>query len=475
MAGGMDEVERSLVKLEKEITCDLCQEHYQQPKVLPCLHFYCKDCILKLALRAAIDQPFPCPECHKESFLPDSKVDNLATSVFINRLKDHYTQLEKALSKVMVRSLKHLCQDKIKIFNLPINPFLNTTTSKAVVHKMSEFVLCTATLCDSKPTKPDAEVDCHLSSLYNRFLIKCNVKDIGAGEYHIQYVPTVHGRHELSISMDGQPVAGSPFPVLVCSPPTLLHQPVKVWEGFNLPHGITVNSVGEIIVTEHKGDVVVLGIDGMRLRTIKSSEHQLEHLQGIAVDRDDNIYFIDERTNRVFKSNKSCSKVQVHRVKQVYGPGHIDVAVVGDEVMVTERYNEGVIMVYDRELKYVRQIVGINNDSLFGLSPDSHQNLYICDCEHSSIQVYSKDGEFLHSFGGGESSVKRLEWPWGICVAGQYVYVTDYHIDVNKIVVFTTEGNYVTSFGDYWTYGVCVDQAGFVYVADAVYSKIYVY
>ena len=56
--------------------------------------------------------------------------------------------------------------------------------------------------------------------------------------------------------------------------------------------------------------------------------------------------------------------MHVHIVSLVKGPGHVDVAVVGDEVMVTERGNKGVIMVYDRELKYVRQIVGVNNKSL---------------------------------------------------------------------------------------------------------------
>ena len=99
MARGMDAVEKSLVSLEKEITSAVCHDHYQQPKVLPCLHFYCKECILQLALRAGTDQPFLCPECRKKASLPEGNVDHLQTAVFINRLKDQYTQLEKVLSK----------------------------------------------------------------------------------------------------------------------------------------------------------------------------------------------------------------------------------------------------------------------------------------------------------------------------------------------------------------------------------------
>ena len=721
MAGGIDEVEKSL---EKEITCAVCHDHYQQPKVLPCLHFYCKECIIKLALRAGVEQPFPCPECHKEASLPEGNVDNLQTAVFINHLKNQYSQLEKALSKEVkcemcstselkvqafcrqcnmlackkcigshrrmkalfggheiialdavkkvgdkhlltkicpskvchlhLKFLKMFCSDckqlicrdctikehkdhdfefshvaainKKKMLTDSLKPLkvmeghlsgaveeikraqlkleaqavsvannINTSfeelhmilerrkqqlleeAGREVSNKMASFkgqeenmsiasaevrsiinyteqcvrhcsddeVMCMHAeigsriqqeiegqgqpgriippveqvevgvevrcaealeqLCQIRakivvgcpvikinkvaseaeinkisevsmsvsPTKPDVLIDCHLKSLCNGSNIKYSVEEIGVGKYCIQYTPTVRGRHEVTISVDGQPVAGSPFPVLVCGPPTLLDKPVKVWDGFKRPWGMTVNSVGEIIVAEYEGDVVVMDRDGTRLRTIKSLEHQFDRLRGVAVDSEDNIYFTDEDTNGIFKSNKDCSKVHVHIVQQVKGPGHIDVAVVGDEVMVTEFSNNGVIMVYDRELKYVRQIVGVNNDTLYGLCPDSHQNVYVCDSENSVIQVYSKDGELLRSFECDEKGVKRLKCPWGVCVAGQYVYVADFGVD--KIVVFTTEGDYVTSFGGHKSPGVCVDHDGFVYATLYAHPKICIY
>ena len=361
-------------------------------------------------------------------------------------------------------ALEQLCQTIARIVEYPIIK-VNKVASKAKINEISEVRMSIF------PNKPDTPVYCHLNSLYNGSLIECDVQEIGAGEYCIQYTPTVRGRHELSISVDGQPVAGSPFPVLVCSPPTLLDKPVKVWDGFKWPKGITVNSVGEIIVAEGK-DVVVVDRDGTRLRSVNSSDHQFERLRGVAVDSEDNIYFTD-LTNRIFKSNKNCREVRVHKVKQVKGSGHHDIAVVGDEVMVTERGNKGVIMVYSRELKYVRQIVGANNYPLHGLCPDSHQNVYVCDSINSVIQVYSKDGELLRSFGCDENGVKRLKSPCGVCVAGQYVYVTD--IGAHKIVVFTTEGDYVTSCGDYYSRGVCVDQDGFVYVTDYNHFKINIY
>ena len=87
----------------KAITCANCQEHYTQPKVLPCLHyFYCKQWILKLALRTGKDKPFSWPKCRKEATLPWENEDNLQTAFFV-RFKALYDKQGRALSKEEVK------------------------------------------------------------------------------------------------------------------------------------------------------------------------------------------------------------------------------------------------------------------------------------------------------------------------------------------------------------------------------------
>ena len=61
------------------------------------------------------------------------------------------------------------------------------------------------------------------------------------------------------------------------------------------------------------------------------------------------------------------------------GPGHYDIAVVGDEVMVTECRNKGLVTGYNREVKFKRHIQCTTHDPLSGLCTDSHQHLYVCD------------------------------------------------------------------------------------------------
>ncbi len=98
MAVGLDVVEKTLEDLEKEITCT-DQEHYTDPKTLPCLHCYCKQCILEVSLRVGQGKPFPCPECRKDTVLPEGGVEELQSDFKLNHLKSMYLRHKKALSK----------------------------------------------------------------------------------------------------------------------------------------------------------------------------------------------------------------------------------------------------------------------------------------------------------------------------------------------------------------------------------------
>ena len=100
MASGGDSRQKGVEELEKEVTCPVCHDHFQEPKILPCLHYYCKACVQKLAWRAGANQPFPCPECRTDTFLPQDDPDQLPTAFFVNRMKEVHAKLEKVEGKV---------------------------------------------------------------------------------------------------------------------------------------------------------------------------------------------------------------------------------------------------------------------------------------------------------------------------------------------------------------------------------------
>ena len=717
MAVNLDVAEKTLEDLEKEVTGAVCQEHYTDPKIFPCLHYYCKRCILKLAHRAGQDKPFSCPECRKDIILPEGGVEELKSAFFINRLKSMHAKHKKALSKQVqceictdpqalaeafcrqcdkfsckncahqhsvmkalfegheiipidqlqkIRAdelvpknsapkkckvhgelLKIVCFDCSKLnchdctikehrdhnieFNnvaadnkkkelmesmMPLRKVedslsqalkeicdtmhevetqgdsvantiessfeelhriletrkqqllkearrrvrektenlkgqeknlsiasaevrsvidyteqsvrlcsddevmsMHTEISRRIkdaveehgksgiilepveeadmgvevgVEDLQQLCLKTKITCPAdyivgdnipsiaevnkeirmelvntikKPTKHELNLECQIKSLPTGSLSKPKIKVKNPGRYSISYTPSVRGRHELSISAYGQPVLGSPFTVTVYLSPAQLHKPIKVWGGVTCPFGIAVNSVGEVIVVENGTNILVLEEEGKKLRSIEHSQHMINSIRAVATDNEDNIYFIGNTSNKLGKSNRYCDILQVVKVQQVKGPGYIDIAVVGDEVMVTEKNNEGQIMVYDRELKYVRLITGRSKTRLRHLHPDCHGNLYISS-DDKNIQVLSKTGDYLCSFG-----IQQLINPWVVHVSGQYVYVADYTL--KKIVVITTEENYVTKFGCYGR--ICVNQDGVLYICSNSNSKIKLY
>ena len=57
MACGVPEVD------DKQLTCAICIyiEQFKEPKVLPCLHTYCKGCLVKLVKKQGLDYFITCP------------------------------------------------------------------------------------------------------------------------------------------------------------------------------------------------------------------------------------------------------------------------------------------------------------------------------------------------------------------------------------------------------------------------------
>lgn len=99
-------------ELESEITCAVCHEHYKDPKVFPCCHYYCRQCIQNLARK---NDPFPCPECRKDTTIPQGGIDQLPTAFFVNRMKEVHSKLERTHGKVEAKCEMCSC-DKAAAF-----------------------------------------------------------------------------------------------------------------------------------------------------------------------------------------------------------------------------------------------------------------------------------------------------------------------------------------------------------------------
>ena len=80
---------KGLERFQDEIKCPLCLGIYEEPKILPCQHIYCKDCLEDLAGWSRTGS-VTCPECRSVAQIPGNSASTFPTAFHINRLKEVY-------------------------------------------------------------------------------------------------------------------------------------------------------------------------------------------------------------------------------------------------------------------------------------------------------------------------------------------------------------------------------------------------
>ena len=95
MAESQKAAKKALRKLDDQLTCAICLDTYNNPRVLPCLHVFCEDCLGRLVLRDAANLTATCPNCRRETQLPQGGVADLPAAFYVNHLFEVRDTLEK--------------------------------------------------------------------------------------------------------------------------------------------------------------------------------------------------------------------------------------------------------------------------------------------------------------------------------------------------------------------------------------------
>ena len=99
--------------VDKELTCAICLCRYDHPKVLPCLHSYCKDCLEKLAKKTHPQRRITCPQCKEVHEIPSQGVDAFRTYFTMNNLIELLRVHEATTHKEKVASTTILCESGV--------------------------------------------------------------------------------------------------------------------------------------------------------------------------------------------------------------------------------------------------------------------------------------------------------------------------------------------------------------------------
>ena len=333
------------------------------------------------------------------------------------------------------------------------------------------------------------DLQAELVHIVSKDRLKCEVIEQQHGQHKINYRPMKRGKHELHITVNGDAVRSSPFPIAVAPSPQSFVKPPRVVQGVNSSRGTVFNSKGQLIVVEgddSKGQLIVVEGDGATVSVLTPEGEKirtfgkLNNAYGVTVDKDDNIYVV-EYSNRVNKFSSDGEFVaavgsQGSGNLQFTNPFGICYNKRDNNLYVPDLSNHR-IQVISTELKFVRcfDTPGKGNGQLQNplyASFDSANNLYVTDYYNHRVQVFTAEGQFLRTF-SQKADGQELSSPYAIAIdSSDTVYVSEN--GPNHVSVFTSQGAYITTFGGPGTeegqfngiYGLSIDRNDSVVVSD---------
>ena len=300
--------------------------------------------------------------------------------------------------------------------------------------------------------------------------VQTDVVEKGVGVYHITYTPRVRGRHDLTVKVNGQDIAGSPFRVFVKIHPTQLGPPVRTITGVNQPWGIATNNKQQLVVAEYgEKKITIREQDGKTLQTIKNDK--LRSPRGVATGPDGAIYVTDDDAHCLLKFDKDGRLLKTVQ-NEFQSPYFIKS--INNRLYVSD-YAKNVVKVLDTDCNVIGTIPTKECPKPYDIA-EGEDGLYVVGGgKEGKIGVYTcaPNGEFRRHLNIQPSSV-TLSHPRGICFdCSGHLFVTQRGSGVGCVYVFKPSGEHVATLGQAssgvrmrYPAGIAIDEDGFVYVCD---------
>ena len=354
----------------------------------------------------------------------------------------------------------------------------------AVVGEMSTAVLQAVNFKGQPCQEAIQSLECELVSELSGTRTRGSVERKGQSQYEINYQPTIKGRHQLHVKVEGQHTRGSPFTISAKSPVEKLGTPILTLGGVEKPWGVAINQRGEVIVAELGGHCVsVFSPSGKKLRTFGtrgSGQGQFSAPRGVALDGEWNILVADSDNHRIQKFTPEGQFLTAvgstgNRFLQLNRPTDFVFNPANKKVYLTDCPNHRVqVLNSDLTFSWTSSFGKRGSSKGYleypcGIACDSTGKVYVADQCNNRVQVFSAEGKFLKMFGRYGGGKGELSNPIGVAVdSNDIVYVSEG--GNHRVSVFTSEGVFVTSFGSPGQFscpcGVAVDNSGVVYVCD---------
>ena len=241
--------------------------------------------------------------------------------------------------------------------------------------------------------------------------VSTKVHDNRDGTYQISFTTQHRGDHQLDITIEKQPIKGSPFAIYSRQARSYssLSSCLRKFECSSLPWCFAVSDSGELYVAMTNDHIEVFNESGSKVYNFGSwgsGDGQFDSPLGIAL-RGDVMYVSDQSNHRIQTLTLSGTFVSKFGVKGS-GDGMLSsprgVCVDHDgRVFVADSGNSRV-SVFSEDGSFCYHIVDSSNKlaNPYGLAFDPSGNLHVADRALKCVKVFSPRGDYITEYGGGE-------------------------------------------------------------------------
>ncbi len=279
--------------------------------------------------------------------------------------------------------------------------------------------------------------------------------------------------------------------------------PLKLPPDLNLGEaaGVALNSKGHIFVYHRSGHTQLLEFDGNGkfIREIGKDLYGFAFAHVVRIDKDDNIWCVDEGANMVIEFNPEGHVIMLigRKPEAVEGApaaarGEIppardnlfnrptDVAWDADgNSYISDGYNNSRVAKVDKDGKWVkswgkRGTAPGEFHTVHSIATDASGKVYVGDRENRRIQIFDSNGEFIKQW-------TNIGAPWAICITPgprQVLYTSDsvpgrfYKVDLdgNILGVFGKAGKRPGQFG--WVHEIACPSENTLYVGELLNWRV---
>jgi len=245
------------------------------------------------------------------------------------------------------------------------------------------------------------------------------------------------------------------------SVPNFFKLPADLYFGEGI--GIATNSKGHVWVYTRSGDTRVFEFDekGNYVKEWGVGLYGLEFAHGVRVDREDNVWIVDEGTNMVIKFNPEGRVVMVlgRRPEPVAGAFETTLPAPPAEkyrfgrptdvtwdpqgnIFISDGYVNSRVVKFDKNGRFVKSVGGARGsepsqlNTPHSITSDAQGNIYVGDRGNARVQVFDNDLTLRAIY-------DNVGNPWAVCISPgphQYLFVSNSNPDANPAASWAITG-----------------------------------